>query len=307
MKQHILIFGAGGFVGGGVARHLSATGHRVRGVTRSAESAARLNAASIAPIVGDLDERLSDLVAATEEADAIIFAAQLRPDAEHRAVSALLDAIADTNKRFIFTSGTGVFLQRTGGAWSQDSFAEEDVFVPEPLAARRIEVENLVREASNRNIHGIVIRPPLIWGPGDHGHVAMTYRSAAATGAACYVGEGLASYSNVHVEDIARLYALALERGEAGALYHGVGGEIPNRWVAEAVARDLGCEARSVSVEEAKAIWGEFGALIMASSSRSRSPRARDELGWTAERTDMLTMIGEPRLKSLAESAPPHA
>ena len=50
----------------------------------------------------------------------------------------------------------------------------------------------------------------------------------------------------------------------------GVGGEIPNRWIAEAVARDLGCEARSVSPEEANDIWGEFGALIMAASSRDR-------------------------------------
>ena len=305
MKQHILIFGAGGFVGGGVSRHLSATGRVVRGVTRSPESADRLRAVSITPIIGDLENNLNALAAATEDADAIIYAAQLHPDAEHHAVSVLLDAIAGTNKRFIFTSGTGVFLQRTGGAWSQDSFSEEDVFTPEPLAARRIEVEALVRAAPKRDIHGIVIRPPEIWGPADHGHVAMTYRSVAATGTACYVGEGLASYSNVHIEDIARLYALAVERGEAGALYHGVGGEIPNRWIAEAVARDLGCEARSVSAEEANDVWGEFGALIMASSSRSRSPRARDELGWTAESTDMLAMIGEPRLRALAESAPP--
>jgi len=304
MKQQILIFGAGGFVGGGVSRHLLAKGHVVRGVTRSVESAERLKAASIAPIIGDLDGGLNALTAIAKDADTIIYAAQLHPDAERRAVSALLDAIAGTNKRFIFTSGTGVFLQRTDGAWSQDSFAEDDVFTPEPLAARRIEVEALVLAAPQREIHGIVIRPPLIWGPADHGHVAMTYRSVAATGAACYVGDGLASYSNVHIEDIARLYALAVERSEPGALYHGVGGEIPNRWIAEAVARDLGCEARSVSPEEANDIWGEFGALIMASSSRSRSPRARDELGWTAGTTDMLSLIGEPRLRALAERAP---
>jgi nucleoside-diphosphate-sugar epimerase len=307
MKQRVLIFGASGFVGGGLARHLSATGHAVLGVTRSAESAERLKAASIASIMGDLDKDLDHLLAAARDADAILFAAQLHPDAEHRAVSALLDEIAGTNKRFIFTSGTGVLLQRTGGAWSQDSFAEEDAFAVEPLAARRIEVEALVRAAVNRNIQGIVIRPPLIWGPGDHGHVAMTYRSVGLTGAACYVGDGLASYSNVHIDDIARLYMLALERGAPGAVYHGVGGETPNRWIAEAVARDLGCEPHRVSVDEAVKIWGEFGALIMSSSSRSRSPRARDELGWKAEKKDMLTMIGEPRLRVLAEKALPPA
>ncbi|WP_437755308.1 hypothetical protein [Sorangium sp. So ce1389] len=80
----------------------------------------------------------------------------------------------------------------------------------------------------------------------------------------------------------------AAERGPGpwGGVYHGVGGEIPNRWIADAVARDMGCEARSLSAEEALEVWEQFGTLIMASSSRSRSSRARAELGWTAEKTD---------------------
>ncbi|MEV5504452.1 hypothetical protein AB0M50_54515 [Nonomuraea fuscirosea] len=43
------------------------------------------------------------------------------------------------------TSGTGVLIQRTGGAWSEDSFGEDDPFTVEPLAARRLGVERSVR------------------------------------------------------------------------------------------------------------------------------------------------------------------
>lgn len=56
----------------------------------------------------------------------------------------------------------------------------------------------------------------------------------------------------------------------------------------------------SLTVDEATSVWAEFGALIMAASSRSSASRARQELGWTPHHTDMLTMIGEPRLRELA-------
>ncbi len=129
----------------------------------------------------------------------------------------------------------------------------------------------------------------------------MVYRSVSAVGAACYVGNGLATYSNVHVSDVARLFELAAVKGEGGALYHAAAGEIPNRWIAEAVARDLGCKTRSVTLSEAREIWGEFGALIMSVSSRVRDARTRQALGWSPQHLDMLSEIGELRLRALAK------
>jgi nucleoside-diphosphate-sugar epimerase len=296
----IFVVGATGFVGGAVAKHLVEIGHIVSGVARSEERAVQLRRDGITPISGDLESAPEGVVSSVRTAEAVIFAPQLRPETEFAAGSAILAAMENTQKTFLFMSGSGVFLQRTGGAWSQDSFAEDDDFVAEPLAARRVEVENLVRRAPSRGVRGIVLRPPLIWGPGDHGHVAMTYRSVALTGAACYIGEGLATFSNVHIDDLVSLCARVLVGGEPGALYHAVGGEIPNRWIAEAVARDMRCKTRSVSMAESAQIWGEFGSLIMGASSRSRSPRSREQLGWIAKKTDMLTMIGEPRLRALA-------
>jgi nucleoside-diphosphate-sugar epimerase len=299
-SKPVFVIGATGFVGGAMARHLAVRGRPVTGLARSPEAAAKLESQGLATIPGDLGGAMDTVLAAAGAAGTIVFAAQVPPDVEHRAVSAVLDVLSGSGKTFIFISGTGVFLQRTGGAWSPESHAEDDPFPVEPLAARRVEVEALVRRAASRGVRAMVVRPPLVWGPGDHGHVAMTYRSIATTGTACYVGTGLATYSHVHADDLAALVARVDQRGHAGALYHGVAGEIPNRWIAEAVARDMGCDTQSITLEEAKQVWGEFGALIMGSSSRSRSPRALCELGWTPRHTDMLAMVGEPRLRAMA-------
>ncbi|TDV43116.1 NAD-dependent epimerase/dehydratase family protein [Actinophytocola oryzae] len=289
----VLILGATGFVGNGLARHLTAQGHHVTGLARTAEAAEALAAQGITPLLGDLTTSR----AAAAAADTVIYAAQPDPRTEEEVVAGILDALAGSGKTFVFTSGTGVLMQRTAGAWSEDCFAEDDPFTVEPLAAGRLAVENLVRAANTAGLRTIVVRPGLIWGPGDHGHVSMIYRAAARTGAACYVGEGLNTYSHVHLDDVTRLFTLAMANGTGGALYHAVAGEVPNRWIAEAVARDLGCPTRSLTPDEAATVWGEFDALLLGASSRSRAPRSRQELGWTPRHTDMLTMIGEPRLR----------
>jgi nucleoside-diphosphate-sugar epimerase len=109
------------------------------------------------------------------------------------------------------------------------------------------------------------------------------------TGAVCYIGEGLNCYTTVHVDDLADLYLAAAERGAAGALYHAASGEVPNRAIAELLAKRLGCETRSVTMDEAMEIWDKFAVLIvLAASSRSRSPRSREELGWVPTRTDII-------------------
>jgi len=253
------------------------------------------------PIRGNLDADMAPVLAAVRSANVTIHSAQVAFEREPAIIQQLSDELAGSGKTLIFVSGSGVFMQRTGGAWSSDSFAEDDPFVPEPLALSRVKAEGIVRAASGLGVHSMVVRPPLIWGPDDNGPVASVYRSVAITGAACYIGSGLAAYSNVHSADLARLFSLVLERGQAGALYHAVGGEIPYRWIAEAVARDLGVKTRSLTMDEAAGVFGPFGALLQSACSRSRDPRTRSELGWKPTQLDLLSEIGEPRLRALAD------
>ncbi|AEM84475.1 NAD-dependent epimerase/dehydratase family protein [Streptomyces violaceusniger] len=302
--MEIFVIGATGFVGGAVTRHLAGAGHHVTGLARTEAAAVALKAQGITPVAGDLETRRPETISAARLADTVIYAAQADPAQETATLDELIQTLAGSGRTLVFLSGSGVFLQRTAGAWSQDSFAEDDSFTVEPLATARKAVEDKVLAAASHGMRAMVIRPGLIWGSGDHGHLPMVYRSVAATGAACYVGEGLNTYSHVHVDDVTRLFALAFEKGTSGALYHAVAGETPNRWIAEWVADDLGCGTRSVDEGEAAAIWGQFGALIMAASSRCRAPRTRRQLGWYPRHTDMLTMVGEPRLRELASARP---
>ncbi|MFF6910318.1 NAD-dependent epimerase/dehydratase family protein [Streptomyces sp. NPDC012389] len=298
--MEIFVIGATGFVGGHLVRHLAAEGHTVTGLARTGAAATALRARGITPVAADLDVRRPAAVAAALRADAVVYAARPAPEQESATAEELVRALAGTGRTFVFLSGSGVLMQRTEGAWSPGVFAEHDPFTPEPLAAYRKAAEDTVLAAAGEGVRSMVVRPGLIWGPGDHGHVPMVHRSVATTGAAVYVGPGLNTYGHVHIDDVTRLFTLALAGGRAGGLYHAVAGEIPNRWIAERVAADLGVRTRSLTPGEAAGVWGEFGALVMAASSRIRAVASRQELGWRPEHTDMLTMIGEPRLRALA-------
>lgn len=295
-----MIFGATGYVGSHVARHLRDAGYTVSGLARSDSAAETLKAAGIAPKMGDLDD-IPSSVALLGEAEIILFCPQLQLQPEHDVVRALLDSLTGTGKTFIFTSGTGVLAQRTDGAWSEDSFAEDDPFVPSKYVGFRCQTERLVRGAAERGIRSMVIRPPLIWGNGSNNVIRAIYDSARKTGAVCYMGAGLNLYSNVHVDDLAEIYRLSIEKGIAGALYHAVSGEENYRSMAECAARVMGVKTRSVGFGEAKALWGDFLALIaFAMCSRSRSPRARRDLGWQprADRLDILEEVSNPAFRT---------
>ncbi|OYX52055.1 MAG: NAD-dependent epimerase [Sphingomonas sp. 32-66-10] len=294
----ILVIGATGYVGSHIAQRMARAGHEVSGIARSASGAARVTGLGAHPVIGDLTD-LATLDQAISDSEAVVYAAQLLLEPEHDTLAALVERLAGSGKSLIFTSGTGVVSQKTDGDWSEASFAEDDDFVPSKWLARRVETETLVRSAVDRGVRAMVVRPPMIWGNGGCGLIEAFYASAARTGEVCYLGRGLNLYSNVHVEDLAEVYALAIERGTPGALYHCVSGEVAHRTLAERVAQQLGCPARSVGFEEAVEIWGKFLALIiMSTCSRTRAPRARSELGWTPRHLDMLSDVAHPAYRA---------
>jgi nucleoside-diphosphate-sugar epimerase len=293
--------GAGGFVGSAAVRRFVAGGHPVTGLVRRESAAEELRALGAEPVVGDLAD-LEGVLPLLDDADAVIFAAQLMLDEERATVSAMLDRLAGSGKSFVFTSGTGVLSQRTDGEWSEDTFAEDDEFVPSKYIGARKDTEDMVRAAASIGVRAMVIRPSMIWGHGGCPMLSAFASSAENTGEVCYVGRGLNLYSSVHVDDVAELFALAVDKGTAGGLYHAVSGETNFRTLAEAVARDRGIGTRSVDFAEAVTIWDKFTALIgLSVCSRSRAPRSRSELGWTPhpDRLDILDDVGHPAYRAL--------
>lgn len=289
--MRIFVMGATGYIGSHVARHLSNCGHDVIGFARNETAAAKLRASGFEVFEGSINA-IKDLVDVANSADATIFAAQLELDEEYRTIGALLEGYRNTQKTLIMTSGTGVLGQRTRGDWSEDSFAEDDPIDPPRSIAMRVATENLIRGSASTGMRGMVLRPPMVWGDGQGPHIELIVESVQKTGKACYIGTGLNLYSNVNIDDLSEIYELMLNKGQAGALYHSVGGEVNNRSLAEFVGQRLGCGTQSISMDEASEIWGKFATVIvMGASSRSRSPRAKNELGWQATRRDIINYI----------------
>ncbi len=304
--RSVLVLGGSGYVGRHVVARLARDHERVETLVRSAEAAARVERAGGAALRGSLDDDAC-LAEAFARADAVIWCAQLMLAEERRFVDRALRLLAGSGKTFLFTGGTSLLSEFTEGGWSERSFAEDEPFLPRREIAPRLDTENAVRAASRDGLRTICLRPPLIWGSEPIKVIADLFHSARTTGAVCHVGPGLACYSSVHVADLAELYALALDRGEGGALYHAVSGETSFRHLAETVARRLDVPARSVTVAEGEAIWDRFTArLVYGSCSRSRSPRAREELGWLPDpgRCDILSDCFDPAYGAAVERHP---
>lgn len=292
--MEICVFGATGYIGKHVAAHLLKHGYGITAFVRSEQAAADVAQWGATPLLGDLKDvgSIADMV---RGCDAVIWAAQLMLEDELAVTSALIDALAGSDRPLIFTSGTSLMSIPTNGDWDERSFAEDEPFPPRRQIAPRLETEELVRQSAERGVKGMVIRPPMIWGNGGCRLISDFYHSARQTGAVCHIGRGLNVYSNVHVEDLAELYRLALEKGSAGALYFAVSGEVSYGVMARTIADTLGVGTRSVTIEEGCEIWDRFMArIVLCSCSRQRCPRAREELGWKP-REDRLDILEECR------------
>jgi nucleoside-diphosphate-sugar epimerase len=302
--MRILVIGATGFVGGRLVRLLAAAGHEVAGLARNETAERSLSEAGVTAIMGDLTDP-RPIAKSLASFDAVCFMPRIDFSQELVVVKLLVDALEGSGKRFIYTSGTGVLNHRTEGAWHEASYAEDDVFTPFPRVAARCETEKWVRAAADRGVHAMVVRPPLIWGYGTARSLAALHASAR-TGAVCYLGAGLNVMSNIHVDDLADIHALALDRGISGALYHAVSGETNWRSLAAEVARLRGLPTRSVDFAEAQALFGNAVALVIFSvCSRTRCPRTRDELGWTPNpgRLDIFAELAHPKFMAITDKA----
>ncbi len=292
--MNIFITGATGYIGGSVAARLIAKGHRVRGLVRSEQRAAQARKRGIEPIVGTLDDG-PVLAEAARAADAVIDAA----NAYHPAsADVLLSALKGSGKVFLRTSGTSIVGTRAGGERVEDIFDEDTPFTPTPARAPRVALDRKVRAAAE-GLRTVVIAPSLIYGRGqgvnpDSIQVPWLIALARKHGVPKHIGPGANLWSNVHIDDLVDLYALALDKAPAGAFYFAENGENSMGEVCAAIGRTLGQDGRTeaMTLEEAAAEWGEGPANdTMGSNSRVRAARARRELGWAPRAPSLLEEI----------------
>ena len=212
----IFVTGASGFIGGSAGARLAAAGHHIRGLVRDPAKAGAVRAIGIEPVLGTLDDT-DVLIREARAADAVVNAAS----SDHReAAEALVSALAGSGKALVHTSGSSVVADEAMGEPSDRVFDEEAEVAPAPDKAARAALDRRILAAPG--VRAVVLCNGLIYGhslglPGAESvQLPRLAAHARQTGKARHVGRGLNRWSTVHIEDVAELYRLAVERAEAG-------------------------------------------------------------------------------------------
>ena len=278
----VLLLGATGYVGSAIADHLTRQGHAVVELSRGGDGQARQRERRTA----DLADPASLSRAVTSDIDAVIHAATPTGDAatDAAAIDSLLAPLRGTERAFVYTSGAWVL-----GATGPVPVAEDAATHPLPIVGYRPGIEQQVRGAADVGVRAVVIRPGIVHGRGG-GIPALLVKLAREQGAPVFVAanDEPVHWPMVHVDDLAELYALALERAAARTLWHGVTEPgVPVRDLAHAAGRAAGVLAapRVWPVTEARAALGEAFADALALDQRVAGNAAREQLGWRPRQT----------------------
>ncbi|HLH08814.1 MAG TPA: NAD-dependent epimerase/dehydratase family protein [Terriglobales bacterium] len=281
--MRVLVTGAGGYIGSAVSEELAKHGHHVLAFVREGKKVPAYK--NIEPVYGDVSNPNS-LSSAVRKSEAVIHtAASMGPDmpkVDETAIDAILKAAAEGKQRFLYTSGIWL-LGKTGA-----NAADENTPVnPIPLVAWRAKHEQQVIGAA-KSFPTAVIRPGMVYGRGG-GIPAMFSRSVPEKGAVTAVGDGENRWPMVHVEDLAVLYRLILEKAEPGAIVHGATGEtLKVKKMAEAAAKGAGVPGKVVywPVEQARSVLGPFAdALTLDQDIVSV---VAPKLGWSPRKAGVL-------------------
>jgi nucleoside-diphosphate-sugar epimerase len=173
---------------------------------------------------------------------------------------------------------------------------EDDSPDPKAAGGPRGMSENVVLALASRGVRASVLRlPPSVHDQIKQGFVTRAFDIARKKRVSAYVGDGRNRWAAVHRLDAAKLFRLALEKGVAGARYHGVAEEgIPFRDIAGAIGRRLNVPAVAKSREEAAKHFGFLGSFVAADNPVS-SKLTQERLGWRPTQTGLLADLEEAR------------
>lgn len=310
--MHIFLTGLTGFVGGYIVTELVRRGHRVTALVRDPAkaseryrdlSAAGLSSAALKLKRGDLSsvELLRDAMVGC---DAVLHLAgvisalgldafrQVNRDGTSRILEAA--ALQHRRPRVLLVSS----LAAAGPSQRGRPRREEDPLAPISwygLSKREGEIE-AERRAEELGI--TIVRPPAVYGGGDR--ATLAFFKMAESGRALFPGDPAIELSLIHVEDLARGLALALEADlPSGRAYFLGGAGAPS--FAEVITTIAGALGRSARVRRVPstiswcaAVAGEWNARL-----RGRAPElTRDKLkelgasGWACDSSRARTEFG---------------
>jgi nucleoside-diphosphate-sugar epimerase len=291
----VFITGATGYIGGSVANLLLQKGYEVSALVRKEADAEKLQSLGITPVMGAIHD-MPVLRKAAADADAIIHTA----DADDcYSVITFLEELEGTGKTFIFTSGSSLVGDYARGEKSDIIYSENIPVQPRLEKMERVALNDYILASAKDQVRSIVLVPTMVYGKGtgikpDSIQIPMLIDAAKEKKAGVYIEKGENIWSNVHIEDLAELYILALEKAPAGSYFYTENGQASLKDVAAGISHMLGYEGKteSISLDTAIQKWGPDAAGFgFASNSRVNSDKARKLLGWVPKHFSILEDI----------------
>jgi nucleoside-diphosphate-sugar epimerase len=279
--MRVFVTGATGFIGSAVVKELITAGHQVIGVYRSDEKAPALAAAGAEVYRGSIDDPDS-LKDGAARSDGIIHLAfnhdfsklAANCETDRRVVEALGSVLAGSHRPLIVTSATAIAKVPPGTPATEDAPAITANEFP------RAASEEATAAAAANGVSASVVRLPQVHDPERQGLISPWIAIAREKGVFAYIGEGRNRWPAAHISDVARLYRLAIEKSEPGAIYNAVGEEgVPARDIAETIGRRLKVPVKSITPEEAGGYFGWL-AHLAARDMPASSALTQKKLGW---------------------------
>jgi nucleoside-diphosphate-sugar epimerase len=277
--MRVFITGATGFIGSAIVQELIGAGHQVLGLARS-DAGAKLLAAMGAQVHrGDLED-LESLRNGAAAADGVIHCAfnhdfsqyQANCEADRRVIEAMGSVLIGSDRPFVVSAGVGVSTPGRGAT-------ENDACLPSSILPRSAS-EEAALSLVQRGVRASVVRLPQVHDLEKQGLITLLVIIAREKRVSAYVGDGANRWPAAHRLDVAQLYALALEKGSAGARYHAIAEEgVPLRQIAEVIGQRLNLPVVSKSPEKAADHFGWMGFMVGADSLAS-SAITQERLGW---------------------------
>ena len=277
--MRIFVTGSTGFIGLHVVKDLVTAGHHVLGLSRSKGTADLLFSAGAEVHPGSLED-LDSLHSGAGASDAVIhlgFGADFsrfkeNSQIDERAIETLGMAIAGSGKPLIVPNGLA-------GLTPPGHVATEMDGIPAHYIFPRV-TEQTALGLTSRGVRASVIRLPQVHNTVKQGLVTRLVAVAREKRVSAYVGEGLNRWCAAHVLDVAHLFRLVVESGEAGARYHAVAEEgIEVASIAEIIGQSLGVPTKSLTQEEAKAHFGPLS-MFVGQDILASSVLTRQKMGW---------------------------
>ena len=288
--MRVLVTGATGFIGSYLVPELIGAGHHVIGLSRSDAGSHALTKAGAEVDRGDVND-LDRLRALSKGVDGVIHAAfnhdfsnlKQHSEADRRVVETFGEALADSDRPLVITSGTGLVRSSSGAP-----VTEEDDPAPSADVARAA-TEEAVSALRAQGVRAMLMRLPQVHDTHHQGRIAIHIQLARRHGWVAYVGDGSNRLPAAHVTDVVRLYRRCLETGHAGARYHAVAEEgVTLRAIAETIGAGMKIEAKSVTPQHAADYFGPLSTLAMADLAAS-GLETQQTMAWTPVGPDLLS------------------